>query len=145
MRVSRIAKVEAVELDDAEDQFAEQRRYADDKRFVGQRAAEARHQVQRAKRDGSGHLNRMTRSGWNPDAAMDRDDPRRLRSAHSHDALRCINQLVPGMRMRFDNVTVGIFGNGPGTNLVLVGVKKPVALFRHRMAIYRKTAIRSKR
>ena len=42
MRVSRVAKIQAVELDDAENQFAEQRRYADDARFVRQRTAETR-------------------------------------------------------------------------------------------------------
>ena len=47
MRVFGIAKIQAVELDDAENQFAEQRRYADDAGLVGQRAAEARHEVER--------------------------------------------------------------------------------------------------
>src|SRR5580704_15906034 len=64
-----------------------------------------------------------------PHTAMNRDDPCALRRAHRHHSLRRIDQLMPRMRMRLDNVAVGVFEQGVGPDLVLVRVKKPVALF----------------
>ena len=131
VRVGRDAEIQAVEFDDAENRFAEQRRDADDARLGGQRAAEARQQVQRSQRHGPGHLDRMARARRHPDAAMNRDDPRAFGRAHRHDALRRVDELMPRMRMGPDNVAVGVLGHDVGPDLVLVGVKKPVALFRH--------------
>ena len=45
VRVRGDAEIQAVEFDDAENQFAEQRRDADNARLLGQRAAEPGHQV----------------------------------------------------------------------------------------------------
>jgi len=86
VRVSRVAKIEAVELDDAENQFAEQGRYADDAGFVGQRAAQARQEVQRSQRHCARHLDRMARAGGNPDAPIGRHHPRRFGRPHRHHA-----------------------------------------------------------
>src|SRR5208282_6064975 len=135
MRMRGDASAQAVQLDHSQNQLAEQGRDRDRAASVGEPRAKIGDDIESSQRDQPGHLDRMPRVRRDPYASMDWDDPGALGRPHRHDTARCINQLMPGMRMRSDHVAIGVFGYDASANLILPGVKKPVALFRHRMAL----------
>src|SRR6266550_2767469 len=143
MRMRCAAYVECVQLDNPKNEFAQQRRYSYYAASVRQRFIEARQQIKRSERHWPRHLHRMARARGNPYAAISRHHPRAVGRPHRHHASRGVKKLMPRMRMRSNQMSVRVLGHDSGADLGLPGVKKPVAFFRHQLAIYRKMATRS--
>src|SRR5262245_34799189 len=84
----------------------------------------------------------MLDTGRDPDGAVRRDHPRAMRRVHAHDPFRRINQLVPVMGMRRNDVRLRVPDcERPNGNIVFAG-SAPVSrltLFRHIVAFCRET------
>ena len=117
-----------------EDQLSQKRRDIHDEAFPGKPINESRKKIESSHGDQPRYGYRVRRFRGDPDGAHRRDNPDALIGAQGHDALRGEDQLVFGMEMKRDHVSIGKVGGDAGDlgERVAPLVKKDtVALFRH--------------